>query len=180
MTNVNRNEAMEAPAAKASGTRASKKMASPQQPLVDEVTQIARRTFRAAASSVLLLDKKDGDLIFEVASGQVGKQLRGTRLGAQYGIAGWVVRHNKPLLVNDVSKDWRFDEIVDTVTGFTTSSLMCAPLVVRRKVIGVIEVLNKLDGTNFSDNDLESLASLASMAALTINNARLHSMIMTR
>ncbi len=140
--------------------------------MVDQVTQITRHTFHAAAASVLLLDKKDGDLIFEVARGQVGKQLKGARIGTQYGIAGWVARHGKPLLVNDVSQDWRFDEIVDTVTGFATKAVMCTPLVLRGKVIGVIEVMNKLDGSGFNDSDLETLATLASMAALTIKKAR--------
>ncbi len=162
--------------------KVSKKVGSFQQlsQLVEQVTQMTQRTLNASASSVLLLDNENRDLVFEVADGPAGKQLRRVRIGAQSGIAGWVTCNGKPLIVNDVNKDQRFDQIADTVTGFMTKAMMCAPLVVRRKVIGVIEVLNKLDGTNFSDNDLESLASLASMAALTINNARLHSMIMTR
>lgn len=78
----------------------------------------------------------------------------------------WLGR--KPLIVNDVSKDLRFDKTVDTVTGFVTRSVMCAPLVEGGRVTGVIEVVNKMDGTDFNDNDLKGLVSIAYVAALPI------------
>ena len=142
--------------------------------LVEQITQMTQRTLNAAASSVLLLDDQERELLFEVAEGQAGKQLRQARLSAQSGIAGWVVRHGKPLIINDVNQDKRFNKSVDEITGFVTRSIMCAPLIVRRKVIGVIEVLNKLDGGDFSGQDLEALVSVAATTAIAIENVRLH------
>ncbi len=159
---------------------ASKKAASLQQlsQLVEQVTQMAQRALNASASSVLLLNKEDRELVFEVADGQAGKQLKQARISAKSGIAGWVVCHGEPLIVNDVNKDQRFDRVVDTVTGFVTRSIICAPLVVDSQIIGVIEVLNKLDGGNFSEPDLKTLTSVASTAATAIDNAKLQPRIL--
>ena len=146
--------------------------------LVEQVTQMTQRTLNASASSVRLLDDQERELLFEVAEGQARRQLRQARLSAQCGIAGWVARHGEPLIVNDVSKDKRFDKGVDATTGFVTKSIMCAPLVVHRKIIGVIEVLNKVDGSDFSGQDLEVLVSVAATAAMAIENTKLHQTVL--
>ena len=174
MTEAKQDLTVTRPGARAARHRNGKKAAlTPRlSKLVAQVSRITQHTFNAAASSVFLLDKADGELVFKFASGQVGHQLKGARLGKQYGIAGWVTHNGEPLLVNDVKRDRRFDEIVDTVTGFKTKSVMCAPLVAGRKVIGVIEVLNKLDGTGFGEGDLETLVSIAYLTSLSIDNAR--------
>ena len=146
--------------------------------LVKRITKMTQQALNASASSVLLLDEKEQEFLFEVAEGQAGKQLRQVRLSAQSGIAGWVAQHGKPLIVNDVSKDPRFSRRVDETTGFVTKSILCAPLIVHRKIIGVIEVLNKLEGSNFSGHDLEALVSVASTAAMSIENVRLQHAIL--
>ena len=142
--------------------------------LVGEMTRMTQRTLNASASSVLLLDDQTQELLFEVAEGQAGKRLRRIRLSGQSGIAGWVVHHCKPLIVDDVSKDGRFNEGIDEMTGFSTKSIICVPLIVHSKTIGVIEVLNKVDGGGFTAQDLETLISVASTAAVSIENVRLN------
>lgn len=142
--------------------------------LVEQITQMTQHTIKASASSVLLLDEEKQELFFDVAEGKVGEALKQVRLSTQSGIAGWVARHGKPLIVNDVTKDERFDKRVDEATGFTTESIMCVPLVMQRRTIGVIEVVNKLDGSDFSEQDLEILVSVGSTAAMAIENTKLH------
>jgi len=142
--------------------------------LVEQITQMTQHTIKASASSVLLLDVEKQELFFYVAEGKAGKALKQVRLSTQSGIAGWVARHGKPLIVNDVTKDERFDKGVDEATGFTTGSIMCVPLVIQRRTIGVIEVLNKLDGSDFNEQDLEILVSVGSTAAMAIENTKLH------
>jgi len=146
--------------------------------LVEQVMPMTQRTLNASASSVLLVDDEEQELLFEIAKGQAGKQLRRVRLSTHSGIAGWVVRHGKPLIVNDVNKDERFNKAIDVATGFVTRSIVCVPLVVHRKIIGVIEVLNKQDGSDFSKRDLEALVPVASTAAMSIENARLHQTVL--
>ncbi len=142
--------------------------------LIDEVVPMTKQALKAAASSVLLLDEENQELYFEFADGDVGDALKTIRIGLDSGIAGWVVRNGEPLIVNDVTSDQRFYPKVDQQTGFVTKSIMCAPLAVHGRVIGVIEVLNKQDGSGFDSEDLETLASVASTAAMAIENARLH------
>ena len=142
--------------------------------LVEQITQMTQHTIKASASSVLLLDVEKQELFFYVAEGKAGKALKQVRLSTQSGIAGWVARHGKPLIVNDVTKDERFDKGADEATGFTTGSIMCVPLVIQRRTIGVIEVLNKLDGSDFNEQDLEILVSVGSTAAMAIENTKLH------
>ncbi len=62
----------------------------------------------AEAASLLLRDDATGELVFAVAVGPVADRLRGRRLAPGQGIAGWVTRPRKPLLVPDVSSDPRF------------------------------------------------------------------------
>ena len=142
--------------------------------LVEQITRMTQRTLNASASSVLLLDEQRQELVFEIAEGQARKRLRKVRLSGQSGIAGWVAHNGKPLIINDVSKDGRFNKGVDETTGFNTRAIICAPLIVNSKCIGVIEVLNKADGSDFSGQDLEALVSVASTAAIAIENLRLN------
>ncbi len=146
--------------------------------LVDQIVQMTQRTLRASASSVLLYDEVNDELYFDVATGKAGKTLKQIKISYKSGIAGWVFRHGKPLIVNDVAQDKRFNTSVDNSTGFITRSILCVPLVVHRKTIGVLEVLNKTDGSDFSEEDLAVLLSVASTAAIAIENTRLHQKVL--
>ena len=146
--------------------------------LVKQITQMTQRTLNAAASSVLLFDDEERELRFEIAEGKSEKALRKMRLDAKSGIAGWVAQHKKPIIINNVTTDQRFNRSVDEATGFTTKSIICVPLIVRRKAIGVIEVLNKSDGSDFNEQDLGALTSVASTAAVALENAQLHQSVL--
>jgi HD-GYP domain-containing protein (c-di-GMP phosphodiesterase class II) len=142
--------------------------------LIGQITCMAQSALKASASSVLLLDEKKQELYFEVAEGMVGRKLRQIRINAGSGIAGWVVRNGRPLIVNDVSRDIRFNHNMDKTTGFNTRSMLALPLRVQNKLVGVIEIINKCDGSDFTATDLEVITPVASIAAITIENTRLH------
>jgi len=146
--------------------------------LVKQITRMTQQALNASASSVLLFDRDKRELRFEIAEGESEKVLRHMKLSARSGIAGWVARNKQPLIINDVTGDLRFNSSVDEATGFTTRSMICAPLIVHRKVIGVIEVLNKQDGSEFTNHDLETLMSVASTAAMALENAQLQEAIL--
>ncbi len=136
--------------------------------IVSPIMRMVERALGALAASILIVDEKGDELTFQYANGPKGGVLSRTRLRVNSGIAGWVACYGQPLIVNDVSKDPRFCPDVDQMTGFVTNSVICVPLVVRGKVIGVIEVLNKLDGCGFTDDDLEALTAVATAAAMVI------------
>ena len=96
------------------------------------------------------------------------------RLKLGEGIAGWVALHGEPAIVNDAYSDKRFFSKIDRDTGFTTHSLLCVPLRVEQRVIGVLEAINKLSG-RFDENDSRLLQAISGPLAVAIENARLHS-----
>jgi HD-GYP domain-containing protein (c-di-GMP phosphodiesterase class II) len=142
--------------------------------LIERITRMTEHTLGASAASLLLVDEAGQELIFKLALGEVGRSLEYTRISAHSGIAGWVARHGKPLIINDVSKDPRFFRGVDRTTGFVTESVMCVPLMANERCIGVLEVLNRVGGGDFDERDLGVLVSVARTAAAAIEGARLH------
>src|SRR4030042_1947031 len=146
--------------------------------ILEQIIRMTQLTLDAAAASILLFRNSDQELYFEAASGPVGKALRQVKLNTQYGIAGQVARTGKPLIVNDVSRSTNFHKMIADTTGFSTKSLVCAPLSVNHKILGVIEVLNKQDGSMFGEPDLEAVVSVATTAALAIENTRLHNTVL--
>jgi HD-GYP domain-containing protein (c-di-GMP phosphodiesterase class II) len=146
--------------------------------MLEQVIKMTQQTLNASAASILLFKDSDQELYFEVASGPVGKSLRQVKLNTQYGIAGQVARTGRPLIVNDVSRSANFHKMIDDTTGFATKSLICAPLIVHRKILGVIEVLNKRDRSEFGEQDLEAVVSVATTAAMAIENTRLHQTVL--
>jgi putative methionine-R-sulfoxide reductase with GAF domain len=140
--------------------------------MLEQVIKTAQKTLGISAASVLLFGDNEEELFFEVATGPVGKVLRQVKLSTQYGIAGQVARTGKPLIVNDVTRSEKFHKMIDDTTGFQTRSLVCAPLLIQRRILGVIEVLNKLDGTEFNEQDLDAVVSIATITAMAIENTR--------
>ena len=138
------------------------------QHLIEEILLVTERTLKASASSLFLLDQGRQELCFQFVRGPAEGMLREAKLGTETGIAGWVACHGEPLMVNNVSQEQHFCKDIDEITGFTTKSIICAPLTAYGKVIGVIEVLNKLDGSDFNEQDLQTLVAVASTAAIAI------------
>jgi diguanylate cyclase (GGDEF)-like protein len=120
----------------------------------------------------LLLADDGGDLVFEIVVGPGGEGLKGLKLQHGEGIAGWVAREGKPLLVPDVGQDERFAARFDARTRFTTRSVLAVPMRSRGRTLGLIELVNGPDQPVFGEDDLRTLSSLADYAAIAIENAR--------
>ena len=146
--------------------------------MLEQVIKMAQTVLGVEAASILLFRDNDQELYFEAASGPVSKVLKQVKLNSQYGIAGQVARTGKPLVVNDVTRSQNFHKMMDATTGFVTKSLVCAPLVVRRRILGVIEVLNKLDGSIFEEKDLDIVNAIAATTAEAVENTRLHQTVL--
>lgn len=143
--------------------------------LLDTVMQKAEEVMEAEASSVFRIDEKSKDLYFVTARGEKGKEAKEIRVPMGKGIVGWVAKHGKPLLVPDVRKDKRWFGGVDKKTKWVTRSILAVPLIVKGKVIGVAEVLNKRGNRHFDKGDLELFAALGNQIAIAVENASLYS-----
>jgi signal transduction histidine kinase len=144
------------------------------EPLLQMILGSAVQVMGASAGSLLLLDRETDELVFEVIEGGIGAALEGTRMPADKGIAGWVFTHRQPLIVDDVNRDDRYYRDVAQDYDFTTTSLLCVPMITRGKVIGVLQLINKDPGKYFSIADQEILITLAAQSAVAIENARLY------
>jgi len=139
----------------------------------EKVIEAATLLLHAEAGSLLLLDHKTGELFFEVALGEKGDEVKSLRLKPGTGIAGWVAEHRQPVLCNDAASDPRFFSGVDAKSGFATRNMVCAPVMARDRLIGVLEALNKIDGV-FTQDDVTILYALANQVAIAIENAQLY------
>jgi len=134
----------------------------------------ANQVTHSDASTLMLLDEEKKELVFSVPTGPKADQLTDIRIPCGEGIAGWVAEHEETVLVQDVNKDSRFYKAIDKISGFETKSILCVPVKSKTKLIGVLEVVNKTDGTSFTRQDSILLSIFAQQAAMAIENARLY------
>lgn len=143
--------------------------------VLQAVMELATKVVRAEASSLLLLDESKQELYFDVALGSVKESVKQIRLKVGEGVAGWVAKERRPLIVNDVTQDKRFSMKADKSTSFKTKSILAVPLLSKGKLIGVVEAINKEHMGQFSGQDQEAFEVFGSQAAVAIENARLFS-----
>lgn len=138
---------------------------------MDLVTEIAP----SEAGSLLLLSANRAYLKFSVVKGGATLKLEGTELPVGQGIAGWVAKTGIPLIVNDVEHEPKWKREIADKIGYQTRNILCAPLKNRSEVIGVIELVNKLRGEEYNDDDLEIIELLGGHLSTLIENNRLYS-----
>ncbi len=141
--------------------------------LLQLIIQTAAELVGAEAASILLEDERTGELFFAASTGAAEEELLKIQVPVDGSIAGTVFSSGKPLTVHDVRQDPRHFGGVDQNTQFETRSILGVPLQVRTRCIGVLEALNKLGNSTFDDEDVRILSTMASQAAVAIENARL-------
>jgi phosphoserine phosphatase RsbU/P len=142
--------------------------------LMTIVMEKAKNIMKAEACSILLYNSDTEKLEFEVAlcESDCATDIlkRKITLDMGQGIAGWVAKNRKLLVIKDVKSDKRFFHDADKLTGFVTKSLIAAPLVGRRGLIGVAEIINPRK----REIDLGILQILTRHFAIAIENAQYH------
>lgn len=132
----------------------------------------AMRLTEGDAASLLLVNPENNRLYFEIALGAKADEVKQFSLDMGEGIAGWVAKNNRSLIVNDAGDDPRHRKDIGEQIGFTTSSILAVPMRVKERCIGVIEIINKRDGKLFDQDDLQWLEIFANQGALALQNAR--------
>jgi signal transduction histidine kinase/transcriptional regulator with GAF, ATPase, and Fis domain len=136
------------------------------------IIERVQELFHVEEGSLLLLDEETRELVFTYASGPTGNQLLGQRLPSGVGVAGFVASSGQSAIVNDIRADGRFHKATDDDTGFVTRSLLAVPMKGLDGVRGVIEVVNRLDDTPFTDEDRRLLEAVADHAMIALENAQ--------
>lgn len=134
----------------------------------------ATQLLDAEAGSLLLLDQEANELYFDVALGEKGDRVRQIRLKLGEGIAGHVAETGEPVLVDDVQNDPRFARSADKKSGFVTRNMVCVPVRVRERMLGVLQAINKRHGGRFDEGDLQDFVGLGQQVGIAIENANLY------
>lgn len=141
--------------------------------LLSMIVDVASELTASDVASILLFDPTRGQLRFEAVPGSQRGHLNEVYVPLDSSVAGWIYRNAKPMVLHDAREDPRIFREVDRQLGFETRSILGVPLLVQSKPIGVLEAVNKKDGGHYTEDDLEVLETLASQAAVAIENARL-------
>jgi adenylate cyclase len=143
---------------------------------IDKVLQYAMDMIRVVmnveAGSLFLLHDSELDFKIAFGSGDIDK-LKKFRIKLGQGIAGYVASQGKSLVVNDITQSPHFFPEIDRKIGFQTQSALCIPMISQGKVLGVIELINKING-DFGPNDEHLLHSIVSSLVIAMENARLY------
>lgn len=137
--------------------------------LLNDIRQRVPEVVGAERCSIFILDEERHELILELPD--VGQELR---MPGDKGIAGWVINHGVGQIVNDVEQDPRWYDVLSREVDFVTRSILCVPMRVRDRIIGVMQLLNKRGSAFFTDQDMQLLTTLAVQAGIAIENARLY------
>lgn len=118
--------------------------------------------------SLILNDLKRDVLFFKKSRGKGAEKLEGKDIPKRKGLANWIFEKGKPLVVKDVSKESKFHNYIEKLTGFKVQTVLGVPLKVNDNVIGVIELINKTDSQKYTENDLKILETITEFAVLAI------------
>lgn len=126
-----------------------------------------------AERGFLMLRDDEGELAFNVARGLNQEDLTDPEFQVSKTIVGVVEEKREPLLTNNAQYDDRFNQ-EGSIVGLRLRSILCVPIMVKTKMIGVVYVDNRLQTGIFGNSDRDLLAAFASQAGVAIENARLY------
>ena len=141
--------------------------------LLDHIVHVAAELSNASAASILLYDPQRKILRFQTATNLSDTLQKGTEVPLENSIAGQALKRRVPIRRQEAQKDPNHYRHLDEVTHTQTKALIAIPLIAQEQPIGVLEAINKRDGSMFTDVDEEILTVLGAQAAVAIQNSRL-------
>lgn len=143
-----------------------------------EILAWANKFVPSESGSILLDDPsltpekhKAGVLYFVACFGKGSSSIIETPLPISLGIAGKTYKSGRPYISRKVEQDDNFYPDIDKKTKFITKSIICAPIRIKTATIGVIELINRLDGADYNRNDLTLLKIFAEYTSTLIQNS---------
>ena len=139
-------------------------------PFLRKIISTITKMLNAERSTLYLYDEKTDELYTEVGEGLDALEIR---MPTTMGIAGTVFRSSQPIRLSDPYSDPRFNRAIDRQLGFVTRSMLSVPVINKQgRTIGVIQVLNKVNGF-FSEDDEQRLQTFSSQVSIALENAKL-------
>lgn len=144
--------------------------ASSLEAIVDLVVQKCVKHLAVDQGAVLMFGTKDGAAALHTMVRKVQTDLRRDPYRLSEQVVGWMLKNQEPLVINDVASEERFRTPTQQPGGVT--SLMCVPLRLKGRMIGVLSVFNK-KGSGFTESDQRLGTIIAAQSAQVIEHARL-------
>jgi serine phosphatase RsbU (regulator of sigma subunit) len=136
--------------------------------VMDEIIDATR-----AERGFVMLREADGTLVFRVARGMGHAEIDDPQFQISRGVVERVASEGQPMLTSDAQSDDRLSMRL-SVLHLGLRSILCVPLMIKESILGVVYVDNRLQSGIFVQDDLDLLTSIASSAAIAIENARLY------
>jgi signal transduction histidine kinase len=143
------------------------------EPLLQSIIETASELTRSESSSILVYDKDTNSLRFAAAPWYQKEALKAVSVPLDLSIAGQVFSQVQPMTLSSIHKDERVFRIVDRELNADTRSLLAVPMIFKGNAIGVLESINKLGNIDYTEEDVIILETIASQAAIAIENQRL-------
>jgi diguanylate cyclase (GGDEF)-like protein len=143
-------------------------------PAMRDLLARATAAVPAEAAALLLYDAQGRELVFNASRTLASGVIDGLRLRCDQGVAGWVARNRQAVRLADATSDPRYYAGIERQTHLTPRTMLCVPMVSKNRLRGVIQVINKLDGSVFTEEELALAQALADHAAVAIENAELY------
>ena len=147
--------------------------------LVEVAITKTRELCEAEGASLLLVEPSTGGLSFDTVSGAGSDAIERVQLPRGKGIAGKVASEGRAKLVIDAQKHPDFDVSADRQSGYSTGSIVAAPLVLGGDVLGVLMAVRSSGTIPFAPMHLERLVQLAPHVAIAVHNAQITTALRT-
>ncbi|MCD6401453.1 MAG: GAF domain-containing protein [Anaerolineales bacterium] len=141
--------------------------------VIQRILQQIIKGLDVKAVSLALIDTNTKEIEFKASTCKDETDLVGKRFKMGQGIAGWVAREGRDIIIPDANKDPRFSPIIDNLSGLETASIACAPIRSRGEVIGILEAINPKE-KQFDPDALLVLRGIGSLAGSALRNAQLY------
>lgn len=133
-----------------------------------EVLRVVMGTIKSEAGSFFEVDHKSNNIFFRTSIGTASDRLEDIIIPMGSGVVGHVAESRRPIVISNVGKYSHHLKSIDKIVGFETKNMIAAPIVVRGRVFGVIELINRVGENSYDQNDIELLTYFSEMAAKAI------------
>lgn len=138
--------------------------------LLNSLLESVQNLVNCEAAHLLLARRETQDFKFAICLGINNTEVKKIIVGRD-SIAGWIAERNESVIINDVSSDPRFNSKLQDKINYTIRNLIGFPLMIEGNCFGVVEVVNKLGGLDFTDDDIALVEIFCNQAAIAYRNA---------
>lgn len=144
----------------------------PMPKVIKRISGKLRKLLNTDDCSIMILNEKSRELAFCESSGLTHWEMQNIKFTVGEGVAGWVAKHKKPVLIADVREDARFKVVEDQKRKMV--SMISAPLMVKNRVIGVVSLTTRDESHLFDQDELELVVLMSAHISLALENNRLY------